>query len=129
MFVGVANTSQPMFVDSVLSVNDFLYLINWSSPLQVLQNDVAMGRYLTDDCIGSYSFNLKQLVSAKPEQQGKGGGWTGWVTLANARRGRVRLSLTWEILPDAIRELMCVCCVHNRLFTKRAREILHDVIR
>jgi hypothetical protein len=98
----VVNSTNPVYNEELcMLVQD---AVNDTLELQVLQNDVAMGRYVTDDCIGSYTFNLKQLISDRPEQKGKGGGWSGWVTLANARRGKVRLSLTWEMLPDAIRE-------------------------
>lgn len=76
--------------------------VNNTVQLSVHQNDVALGRHITDDSIGTHTVSLKQLISDKPEHHGRSGSWSGWVTLENAKRGRIRITLKYETLQDAI---------------------------
>ena len=88
-----SNTREPVWEEVYgLAVRDPL---NDSLQVTVLQNDVAQGRHVTDDAIGTASLPVREVAAA----------WVKDRRLAlGAGLGEVRLSLRLQELPDAITE-------------------------
>lgn len=88
------NTTTPTWEETIcMFVQDN---INDELTLHILQNDVAMGRHIVDDAIGKYVFGVKPLLE-RPDKK-----WTGWITLHEAKQGKVRLTLQYEALGSCV---------------------------